>query len=287
MTDLPRWVGDCARICALVFFVILAGAVVFFLVGLIIAPNPALGALTGWLVAGAALLFNAWQYGQKAENDRSRFALDMAMEGVRRAHGILTASEPASRIEWINAGRILARAMRMSKDIRAEDHNTAWELFREEWRIKFLYFLRRSPEYYMGLPEPSGYEQQKVKNYGDDKLIELLKKTAIETEFNMTRSHSSSSANSYLSETAIKVVHDFAEYDESWNDPLDTIEGFTDAELKRVKHRSTQGLYAFLYALRKWLVMGDSVREWQSLKNEDSDADIEDEDAFQEDRSGA
>lgn len=273
MIDLRRTFEDWARISAFVVFVIFAGLAVVLLLGLLTTPNATFGGLTAVLVAGAALLFNAWQFGQKADNDRSRFALDMAMDGVRRAHGILAAAEPAARLEWINAGRILARAIRMSKDIRAEDHKTAWELFREEWRIKFYYFTRRSPEYYFGLPEPADYQAQRAKQYGDEKIIGLLKASVVETEFGMTRAHSSGTSSTVLSETAIKVIYDFAEFDETWNDPLDAVESFTDAQIERIRRRDTEGLYVFLYARRKWLVIGHTVKEWAQWKREQDEED--------------
>ncbi len=273
---------------AFVLFALFGLLAIVLLVGLVTIPNASFGAVASALVAGTALLFNAWQFGQKAETDRSKFALDMAMDGVRRAHGILISSEPAGRLEWINAGRVLARAIRMSKDIRSADHKRAWELFCEEWRIKFYYFTRRSPEYYFGLPEPENYQQKHAKQYADEKIKGLLKASVVETSFDMTLSHSGGTYSTLLSETAIKVIYDFAEYDESWNDPLDDYPRFNDAQVERTKHRSTEGLHVFLYAIRKWLLIGRTVREWADIKRDKSDEnepDIEDNDAFSEKRS--
>lgn len=162
------------------------------------------------------------------------------------------------------------------------DHKLAWELFHEEWRIKFYYFTRRSAEYYLGVPEPPGYTQQHAKNYPDDKIVLLLKASAIKNSFVMTGLNSSGSTNSIISETAIKAVYDFAEYDESWNDPLSDVERFTAGEITRARHRS-EGLHVFLYAMRKWSTSGKQVTLRATLNEPRADGSLphfEDEDEF-------
>jgi len=123
----------------------LSAGLLMGIIGLPSGPQYAAGAGSAF-AAGAAVLFGAWQYGQTDEYTRSKFALDTAMAFVERAHVILDAPPPATRIQWVHAGRVLARAMKMAKALPVATHREAWEQFREEWRIKFYRFLCRSPE---------------------------------------------------------------------------------------------------------------------------------------------
>ena len=218
--------------------------------------------------AGAAVFFAAWQFGQQDATQRSKFALDMAMDGVQRTYAIINVPGPATRIQWVNAGRVMARAIQTSKNVTAAGHRDAWDQFREEWRIKFYPFLARSPEYYLGLDEPQEFDPNNMA-YRDDRLIDLLKKTEIKSRFAMQNRSGGGTSSSYLSMLSIKPIYDFAEYDSGWSDPLDAVDDFTKDDEKRMRNRDMKGLSLVLYALDKWTVMGAKVLETKKLKSGD------------------
>ena len=218
--------------------------------------------------AGAAVLFAAWQFGQQDATQRSKFALDMAMDGVQRAYGIISQPGRATRIQWVNAGRVMARAVRTSRNVTAADHKDAWDQFREEWRIKFYHFLTRSPEFYLGLDEPADFNPNKIV-YLDEKLIELLKQTEIKSRFAMQGSSGSGTSNTILSMDSIKPIYDFAEYDEEWQDPLDHTVEFTKQHQATMRNRDMKGLSLVLYALDKWTVLGSKVIETKKINSGD------------------
>lgn len=249
------------QLTALILFATFGIAAVVFLVGAGTYPDrDALGSTAGTLAAGAGVFFAAWQWGQQDASQRSKFALDMAMEGVQRAHTILAESKIATRIQWINAARVLARAVQTSKNITSHDHRDAWNQFREEWLIRFFYYLRRSPEYYMGLPEPEDFDPLKL-SYPDAKIKTLLKQTAIESTVDTEHSHRSGSGNSYLEPLSLKVIYAFAQYDADWQDPLDVVERFTTAERKSAGRRDMPGLHIYLDAVRRFETIGGNVKE--------------------------
>lgn len=255
------YVQTAALVVSIVFMI----TAVFLLVGSISGANREyLAAAGGTCAAGAGVFFAAWQYGRQDAASRSSFALQMAMDGVRRAYAIIDISGPATRIQWVNAGRVMSRATQTSKNIRERDHKDAWDQFREEWRIKFFHFLTRSPEYYLGLAEPADFDPTKIA-YLDEKLIELLKQTEIKSRFAMQSSSGSGTSNSYLSLKSIKPIYDFAQYDDEWRDPLGTVQDFTAQDKKAMMNRDMKGLSLTIYALNKWTVFGSKVIETNKI----------------------
>lgn len=265
------------QISALVVSIFFMTVSIVLLVGSVVANDNRefLAAAGGTCAAGAGVFFSAWQYGQQDISQRSKFALDMAMEGVRRAYSIIDTPPPPTRIQWVNAGRVMARAVQTSQGIVLADHRDAWNQFREEWRIKFYGYLIRSPEFYLGLPEPEHFDPRNMA-YSDQTIVDLLKKTVIKTKFSMSGLSASGTSNTYLSTSALKAIYDFAQYESDWKDPLDTVPGFTDDELRRLRNRDSPGLHVFLYAMRKFFTLGDSVKRYSELGTEASAADDDD-----------
>lgn len=279
LEKVAAFVSQRARWAALVLsvlFMVVAALLLTGLTSLFDAPGAAASAASAF-AAGAAVFFAAWQFGQQDASQRSKFALDMAMDGVQRTYAIINVPGIATRIQWVNAGRVMARATQTSKNITAADHRDAWDQFREEWRIKFYHFLTRSPEYYLGLEEPADFDPNKMA-YLDDKMIELLKKTEIKSRFAIQNKSGSGTSNSFLSLDSIRPIYDFAQYDE-WRDPLDNVEDFTPSEEKSMMNRDMKGLGLTVYALNKWTVTGSKVIERKNIASGDwKPEDVDDED---------
>jgi hypothetical protein len=259
--DFLQAISRYARWAALVVSVLFMVFAVLLLTGVLSAPAGGDFATAGGaFAAGAAVLFAAWQYGDSNDYTRSKFALDTAMEFVERSYRIINVPPPATRVQWIHAGRVLARAMKMAKTIHVREHREAWEQFREEWRVKFSNFLRKSPEYYLGLEEPADFDPNRMA-YLDDKLIDLLKQTNIKSRFAMQHRSGGGTSMSYLSTRSIKPMYDFAQYNDGWEDPLDDLENFTEEDRESLMRRDYKGLGLMIYALKKWQVFGSKVIE--------------------------
>lgn len=270
LENVVKFVGQRARWAALVVSVLFMAVAATLLTGVVSLPEGrgfAASAASAF-AAGAAVLFAAWQFGQQDASQRSKFALDMAMDGVQRAYAIINQPGRATRIQWVNAGRVMARAIRTSRNVTVADHRDAWDQFREEWRIKFYHFLTRSPEFYLGLDEPTDFNPNKMA-YLDDKLVELLKQTEIKSRFAMQGRSGSGTSNTILSMDSIKPIYDFAEYDEEWQDPLDHTVDFTKQHQVTMQNRDMKGLSLVLYASEKWTVLGSKVIETKKIESGD------------------
>lgn len=204
----------------------------------------------------SAVLFALYQFVRQWVHARSKFSLDMAMAGVQRAHAIIGEASPTSRIGWINAARVMSRALKTAANVSEQDHLDAWELFREEWRITFYYVLLRSPEYFFGLPEPPNYEDANA-HYDDATVRRLMGQQIAHRATSRSGRSSEGSGFRMLDTASIKVFYDFAKFPSDYADPMDR-ERFSPQEIDRVE-RDMFGLSVFLRAARRYYTVGNQV----------------------------
>jgi hypothetical protein len=205
----------------------------------------------------AAIFIGLFQFRHQDEIQRSQFALDVAKEGVARAYQVLGSDQPTRRIAWVNAARILLRSTEAARNIKEPDHAASWELHKEEWRIKFVPFLRCSPQYYFGLGTFDQYGES-IK-LDDGEIKRLLEGTNVVTEFEVANYSSTSLSDKMLQERVIRVIFEFAAFPDSWIDPLKETDRFADAEIQRLDNQDLNGLLGYVKVRRGFRLVDGKV----------------------------
>lgn len=221
----------------------------------------------------AAICFALFQFTQERKFQRSRFALDMAMDGVERSHAVLTSTDPATNVSWVNGARLLLHAEALSRSISEDEHKAAWTLFKEEWRIKFYALTLLPAEYFFGLPLPAAAIPTNA-DYSDQHLKGMMERSAYEPTIVMTGRQGSGSRDRMLSVRALKVIFDFAQFPEDYRatDPLQAAGDFTQADRDRMDISSLWGLFAYLHARDRWSVAFGKLTEKNSPSESDGTA---------------
>lgn len=209
----------------------------------------------------AAICFALFQFTQERSFQRSRFALDMAMDGIERSYAVLTSTDPATNVSWVNGARLLLHAEALARSISEDEHKAAWNLFKEEWRIKFYDLTLLPAEYFFGLPVLAALPMNA--DYGDERLREMMERSAYEPTIVMTGRLGTGSRDRMLSVRALKVIFDFAQFPEDYraSDPLQAAADFTQADRDRMDISSVWGLFAYLYARDRWSVAFGKLTE--------------------------
>jgi hypothetical protein len=196
----------------------------------------------------AAVSLALFQFQRQSTIANSKFALDMAMSGIERSHQVITTNATARNIAWVNGARILLRALAVANDIREPEHRSAWELFKEEWRIRFHALIDQQAEYYFGLPAAPSYANHI--DYSDDRLAKLMLESSREMSITLEGRSGTENPNTMLNLRALKAVFDFARFPENYRDTdvLQAVGEFSKADIDALDIGSRWGLFAYLRA---------------------------------------
>lgn len=214
----------------------------------------------------AAIFLGLYQFQHQGLSDLSKFALEMATAGVQRAHTVLREDKPTRNIAWVNAARLLSRSQDTATGITEQDHVHAWELFHEEWRIRFHEFLRCGPRYYFGLDTCDAYQKDIV--IDDEAVRQMLVDSARVTKVEIDGFSSTGFSDTILVERAIRVIYEFAKAPANWTNHLAGRSAFTSDQVEDLNMQGMNGLLAFIKIRRKYdLVDGTVVK--RALRNDD------------------
>lgn len=239
-----------------------------------------LPSLLGWTVGEAAtacagfatvsaVLFALYQFSAQWTSEASRFALNLAMQGVQQAHAVIVAQKPPTNIAWVNGARLLLRAQSVAENIEDEVHKAAWDLFKEEWRIKFHHLIAAPAEYYFGLPEIPDPEPHDL-DYTDERLQAMMRRASYQPTIKMTGRSGHGSEDTMISPTALKIVFDFTRYptDYEKSDRLRSAGSFSQVDIDELDMLGRWGLFAYLRARKKYGVAFGKVYSYDQVERE-------------------
>lgn len=260
-----------------------AGGFVFLAASIVAALHslpPVLPSALHWNVGDAAtacagfatvsaVFFALHQFAVRWQGDASKFALDMAMQGVRQAYEVISAQNPPTNVSWVNGARLLLRAETVARNIAEPDHKDAWDLFKEEWRIKFAAIISSPAEYFFGLAPDSQADPLDI-DYSDERLEDMMLRASLQSTIKMTNRSGMGSDHTMLSLRALKVVYDFAKFPPEYqnSDFLNTVGDFTQEDIDQLDILSRWGLFAYLRARR---IFTASFGKVHRLSNGDGD----------------
>lgn len=175
---------------------------------------------------------------RQSEDQRSRFYLDEALKGLAQGHALLEDGNN-SRQTWILAARILARTKHLSESITVQEHLDVWEIAKDDYRLRFHSILRVDERdvasFFLGFDDPKQPLPEAAKHQADHHEIR------------------------YIPESAIAVIHDFAQYPNDYEDPLPP--EVSDVQLQRMR-LIFPSLFRYINFIRRDGVPLARVRIW-------------------------
>jgi len=201
----------------------------------------------GYLVSTAGLALTLalfgfiWQiyaYFRQGQYDKSAFRLASALDAFEEAHKLLR-DKNNDRVIWITAARALGRGTRIASGITEEVHKDVLEVQRDRYRLIFGVIL--------------GFDNQGVTGsffYGaPDDIVDIddAAKHASKDEKGRPQLRN-------LSEKTLKVIWDFAQFPDRYEDPISDVSEFSEKDVNNdFKILSYPGLFEFLRHYRKFI----------------------------------
>lgn len=230
---------------------VLGICLVFASLGDLYRPSGAtLAAGGGALATAGGVLIALGTFIRRGEDDRSKFYLENALQGIERAYGLLEDGNN-DRGTWILAARILARTIRLTANITVAAHLETFEIIKDDYRAQFHDILK------------AGSWDIAAFFMGSSEHLEALE-AALERQ-----NESEEPLN--IPEEALVTIYEFARYPDDYDDPLGR--KFTHQELLRLR-LIFRSLYRYvLFSNRRQMNPAVRVRQ---LTNEEVQQELED-----------
>lgn len=188
------------------------------------------------LIALIALIWQVRVNRHEQQYQRSSFRLRSALEAFDEADNLLKDLNN-DRIAWISAARAVERGLRLAGGITEQDHRDFLEVHRDRYRRRF--------GRYLGHDDPS---MTASFFYGAARKLDL-KRAAEES----TRRYDGRPVLLNIAEISLKILHDFAEFPEGYEDPISTSTRFPDEFIKSAtKSVMWPGLTEYLKHARRY-----------------------------------
>ncbi|MEK9629308.1 MAG: hypothetical protein VW455_09845 [Nitrospinota bacterium] len=166
------------------------------------------------IIAFGGFIFQISVHKRKWDSDESRFRLTSALDAFAEAHKLLKDGNN-DRITWISAARALKRGKNIAKDITEKVDKDVLEVQLDRYRIIFSQIL--------------GADDLK-------KGIEFFKGELLPEGPYSAFQSSAKEKDRYLPPPTLKVIWDFAQFPEGYDDPIHFKESFSNEEIDQGKN---------------------------------------------------
>jgi hypothetical protein len=187
-----------------------------------------------------ALIGFFWQinaYLMQAQYDKSAFRLTSALDAYNEAYKLL--HDNNDRVVWIAAARTLERGTSIASGITEEVHKDVLQAKLDQYRLQFGNILGyNNPEvtasFFYGAPNDIVNIDEAAKHSSDD--------------------YNGRPQLKNLAEESLKIIWDFAQFPDGYNDPIPHGKRFSDKEVKNIFNRLPYpGLIEYLKHTRKFI----------------------------------
>lgn len=162
----------------------------------------------------------------------------------------------------------MLRSQNLASKLTEKEHKEEWNLFVEEWKIRFIRHLSYGHEYYFGYGLKSNFPDD-IK-LGHEELLEIAESAARVQTVEFPNVGSTRYSNRFLKETAIAVIYDFTRiYDEN-DDPIRSAREFQASDLYSPHLSNLHGLWTYLSIRTKFIIDGADVRERKQIEDDSS-----------------
>ncbi|TAL16443.1 hypothetical protein EPN96_09120 [bacterium] len=145
---------------------------------------------------------------------KSKFYLEECVSAVEKVDKMLSDS-PYDRAIWNGAARILKRVNDLSSNITNNDHRKIYEIELDNWRHTLSRFLDLPSVAYYGYDPLQG-------EISLDEAARLATRQRVQGVPELRT----------ISESAIRRLYEFTEFPETYEDPLDGVERFSEREIR-------------------------------------------------------
>lgn len=212
-------------------------------------PNVAAAVAAGFGTT-AAVSFGIFQHFYSEETNRSERNLEAARRGIQQAWEVLSNDSPTRNMAWVNAARLVLRSQKLALQITRNEHRSEWNLFVEEWKIRFLPFLTASHEYYFGYGSFEEFSPSlELSNLDIAKIAEAVDQV---TSLSIGGYSSTLYSDTQVRERAIKVIIDFTSIYDPADDPIQDHDELSEGDLWNISSRHLNGLFVFAKIRREY-----------------------------------
>ena len=171
-------------------------------------------AVVATIIALVGFFWQIYTYFKKGQYDKSAFRLTSALDAFEEARKLLQ-DKNNDRVKWVTAARALQRGVRISSGITEEVHKDVLEFQRDRYRLIFGDIL--------------GYYNHEINGgffYGaPPEIIDIGEAARYSTRREEDRPQLRA-----LSENTLKIVWDFAQFPDGYDDPVSDVNGFSEQD---------------------------------------------------------